>query len=393
MQLPKILYNKSVRYILVILVILVLTEVTSYYIILAFSKRGIWIKDAPYHPYLGYIPRSNITMRFGGHCPYRELLNYGYIKTNAEGRSVTPLAYDNPDIIIAITGGGPVFGAVSSSNEKTVPSQLERIINEETRIKAEVINLGVPGYQSFQEMLSLYRFLKTNKVNLIVSLSGLNDAAYGLEFPNIQSASLVPEIYDRAEIINNSMSLTRFLRSMSWTFDLVYVVGHKIERKMKDYLSDPDSKPRKVRADGKDKVRAFDNIIERTNLTSLHYSLMNSLSRENHTQFAVMLMPTAFTKNNLSRKEELCAGSRVTNDIRISNDTLGEYEIKFFNQLKIIPKDYDFYDLTYIFNDNRETMFVDMDHYNDEGALKVAQEIFQRIKPMINKIIAEISSS
>ena len=154
MQLPKILYNKSVRYILVILVILVLTEVTSYYIILAFSKRGIWIKDAPYHPYLGYIPRSNITMRFGGHCPYRELLNYGYIKTNAEGRSVTPLAYDNPDIIIAITGGGPVFGAVSSSNEKTVPSQLERIINEETRIKAEVINLGVPGYQSFQEMLS-----------------------------------------------------------------------------------------------------------------------------------------------------------------------------------------------------------------------------------------------
>lgn len=369
--------------VLIILLTVILSESASYFVLLEFKNRGLWL-DEHYHPFLGWTPPKNATIRLGGHCGYGNLLTYGYIKTDTHGRSITPLAFDKPELKIAVTGGGPVMGAGSSSNETTFPSVLEKIIHEKTGIKVEVYNLGVGGYNSFQEMLALYEFLKQNKVDLVVSISGRGDASDALQEQDIRSASLIAGVYDKADIINKGASLSFFLRSYSKTYNLIHGVWPKAWRKLKDILANNnDGWFTLAKKDNDRDGRVFDNIEKRSELTSLHYSTMNALAKENEAMYIMMLMPTAFTKKNLTEAEAKCSDSRVYMDVRVTNDLLREYEQKFYNQFRKIPKEYRFYDLTDIFDQIDATALVDMCHYNDIGASVLADAVFEKIKPFL----------
>ena len=380
---------------LVICVFITLFEVSSYSVIALLRNSGMAIEQFPYHPYLGWETRKNDTHKVGGHCPYEDLAKFGYIKTNKEGLSITPLAFNNDaHIKIAITGGSTMFGAGSSTNETTVPSWLEKIIFDVLGKKAEVYNLAVPGYQSFQEMLSLYKFLKKHKVNLVLSISGRNDASYALKEQDIKSASLLSEVYDRAAVLTHTghagnflLSLTLFLKSHSYTFNLMHSAWPKVLRRVRDYMivkngADISFAPLSDKRDD----RIFSNIEQRVKMSSMHYSLMNTISYENGAHFIMILQPTAFTKRELTDIEEKCSQTRVWRDVRITNENLRIYERIFFDRFKIEPKSYDFLDLTDVFNNVKRTVYVDMCHYNDEGAYLLANAVFKRIKHFIYDI-------
>ncbi|MBF0444185.1 MAG: SGNH/GDSL hydrolase family protein [Magnetococcales bacterium] len=350
--------------------------------------QGIWIQDAPYHPYLGYRPRPNVIMSFRGHCAYPELLKRNYYSTNDQGLNPTPnYNWENPEYTIAITGGGSVFGALSTGNATSFPSLLEKIIYDTMKIKVEVVNLAIPGHQSFQEMLGLYDFLKENRADMVISATGMNDAMFGFEEPDIQSASISGAVRQLASVINTDMSLSRYLRANSYAYDLWSVASSKILRKLRDEFSNHQDSPRSAVAQSEQGGKVYENINHRVFISSMHYAMMNTLAIENGAEFRMVLLPTAFSgKKKLTPQEVACSESRVTDDIRYSNDTISKYETKFFNRLDEIPKSYIYHDLRNIFDPIEETMLIDLNHYGDAGAQVVAQAIFERIRPTLAKV-------
>jgi hypothetical protein len=109
----------------------------------------------PFHPYLGYVHAPNITFEIS-----KGLSRKMSVATDENGYSITPsYSHVDPDITIIVTGGSTIFGVGSSDNSTTVPSILERLINQRLNKRAEVVNLALRGGQSFQEMLLVDPFL------------------------------------------------------------------------------------------------------------------------------------------------------------------------------------------------------------------------------------------
>ena len=184
--------------------------------------------SSPFHPYLGWIHAAGIEIdTTKSVMPGRSTS----IATDATGASITPLAHPEPELHLAVLGGSTIFGVGSSDNAHTVPSQLERLIVEETGIRAEVHNYAVRGYQSFQEMLWLYRRIQEQPLDLVLAISGRNDAHNAISYPEAEYAFLPPPVWEntvgpvhalergsagRLVQVNPSV-----LRQYSYTFDLI----------------------------------------------------------------------------------------------------------------------------------------------------------------------------
>ena len=171
-----------------ILLIVLLSEFICYLAISSLSITGILedpvVIESPYHPYIGSINAPNIAIDTG-----KPGMDPGVvIYTDHRGYSVTPwYEHDAPEIKIAILGGSTVFGVGSSNNHRTVPSIVEKLANESTGRKVEVFNLGLRGANSYQEMVILNRFLlEEDNVDLVLSISGYNDAYQGSVEPSIE---------------------------------------------------------------------------------------------------------------------------------------------------------------------------------------------------------------
>jgi hypothetical protein len=376
-----------------IFLVLLLLEGASFLTTYGLDKWGMSIREYPYHQYLGWEARKNSVHRVGGHCNYGVSAQFGYINTDAQGYSITPLSYDKPDITIAVTGGSTMFGAGSSTNATTVPSLLEKIIFEKTGTKAEVYNLAVPGYQSFQEMLSLYKFFKSHKADIVLSVSGRNDASFALREQNIHSSSLLSEVYDRVALANpydaensNLRATISFLKAHSYTFDLLHSVFPKVMRRVREFSVNDAKEDNSVPLESDRGGAVYNNIDERSKLTSQHYAVMNTIAQERGAKYMMLLQPTTFTKEILSSDEIKCSQTRVWRDQRIANNILRDYEGKFFTSLSKRAKKYPFVDLTAIFSGITTTNYVDMCHYNDQGARVVAEGIFTQIKPLLQTL-------
>jgi hypothetical protein len=383
--------RKTLLYsVLATLIVLMFLEGVSYLTILGLERYGMSIKTYPYHHYLGWENRKSDVHKVGGHCTYGISAQYGYIATDADGHSITPLTFEKPEYRIVVTGGSTMFGGGSSSHATSVPSLLEKVIFAETGLKAEVINLGVSGYQSFQEMLAFYRYLKSNEVDLVLAVSGRNDASYALKEPGLRSASLLSEVYERIALVNSYdsdgafvRSTVSFMKAHSFTFDLLHVALPKVLRRINDFLTTQSDGSQQVVMEDDHGGRVYENIPQRVRISSQHYSLMNTMAQERGIPFMMLLQPTAYTKTLLTEQEQRCLGSRVWRDKRVANNILEKYEKRFFQAFRDIHKSYSFQDLTAIFDDVATTSYVDMCHYNDSGAEVVARGVFERIRDML----------
>ena len=102
-----------------------------------------------------------------------------------------------------MVGRSAVFGVGQTDNAKTLPSQLERELNRRTGLRVEVHNLAVGGYTSFQEMLALERFLSMHHADIVVSISGYNDAfAAGIE-PGPDFSLLLHRLDPQTELVRS----------------------------------------------------------------------------------------------------------------------------------------------------------------------------------------------
>lgn len=370
---------------LLVIVSLVAMELFSFAIIKLTTNKGPYRDQVgqvrnPYHPYLGYVHAPNFIFDISK-GPIRGMR----LTTDENGYSITPsYAHAQPDITIVVTGGSTIFGIGSTNNSTTVPSILERLINERLNIRAEVVNLALRGGKTFQEMLLVDRFLAENHADLVLAVSGTNEASGAIDDPTVEGAFLGKHVWNNAvSTVHRAergefmlINLTSKLRSWSHTYDLFYRLFDKFKKKEESSSPSRPSKPNLRR-------EAFTTIKQRAHIAATHYAATDQISKMNGAKFIMLLQPTPRYKMNLTEEEM----SRITRKYK-SKDllrTYGQNEHEFYDAFRETEKPFQFVDLSNIFSETKETLYIDYCHYNDLAAEKFAEKILESIQPLLHK--------
>jgi hypothetical protein len=336
--------------------------------------------ENPFHPYLGYVHAPNITMEMTKGTSRKMKLS-----TDENGFSITPaFAFANPDFTIVTTGGSTIFGVGSSDNSTTVPSILEELIYQRLKLRAEVVNLALRGAQSFQEMLLLDRFFAEYRADLVLTISGRNDADAALRDPTVEGAFLKPHVWENTVPLVQKAERGEFmviglqgkLRSRSYTYDLLY-----------RWLG-PSKKSKSTQKKPKLNLRreANTDTKQRAKISVTHYAAADQISEINGAAFVMILQPTIFSKNTWTEVEK---GRMKRKGQKKGFGDWKKYrrnEESFYNALREIEKPFHFIDLSNIFFESNETLYIDHCHYNDLAAEKLAEKIFESIEPLLLKI-------
>ena len=371
---------------LFVIISLVAMELVSFTIIRLTMKRGPCLDRAdrvlnPYHPYLGYVHAPDTTFKIS-----KGLSRKMSISTDENGYSITPsFSYKHPDLLIIVTGGSTIFGVGSSDNSTTVPSILERLINQRLDVRAEIVNLALRGGQSFQEMLLVDRFLAENQADLVLAISGRNDASNAIEDPKVEGAFLKKHVWENAvPLVHRAereefmiINLNSKLRSLSNTYDLLYRWFDGLLESENSRFPDESSTPNLRR-------EAPTTLKKRAQITAAHYGAIDQISKMNGAKFVMILQPTLYYKK-IWAEFEVRRMKRQYN----RKDLMEKYrqnENEFYDAFRKTDKPFQFIDLSNIFLEDNETLYIDQCHYNDLGAEKLAEKVLESIRPILYEI-------
>ena len=145
---------------------------------------------------------SNLETSYQSYSVWSQNLFQGQtININETGVRRTCYNPSGDGLKIFMFGGSTMFGTGVADCE-TIPSLLAREISEKhPNLKFEVINYGVTGYQSTQEIIRLLRLLQTGQFpNHVIFYDGVNDVYAGAYSPGIpgehQNLNLIKAKWD-----------------------------------------------------------------------------------------------------------------------------------------------------------------------------------------------------
>jgi hypothetical protein len=171
------------------------------------------------------------------------------------------------------------------------------------------------------------------------------------------------------------MNLIHKLRSWSYTFDFLY-------RQLKS-----DSRPAEsLGAPIEFNIRrdASIDMNQQVKITATHHAAADQISKMNAADFIMILQPSLFTKNKWTTEETRRIKKRKWND-----ETIKTYQLnkdRFYETFRKIEKPFKFVDLSGIFAESNETLYIDHCHYNDLAAEMFAENIFESIQPSLKNI-------
>ncbi len=108
---------------------------------------------------------------------------FGWVHVDSLGLRGRPVAVAKTPgrIRILADGGSTTFDATVTADDSTWPAQLERILNARHGAgSVEVLNAGVPGYATVDNLIRLQTELYRLEPDIIVLLQGHNDLYYAL---------------------------------------------------------------------------------------------------------------------------------------------------------------------------------------------------------------------
>jgi hypothetical protein len=379
---------------LIIIVPLALMELLSFTYIKLKSERGTYrerIKpvDSPYHPYLGYVQAHDFTFTIHKRGVSREMS----IKTDENGYSITPaFSYKDPDMTIIVTGGSTIFGVGSSDNSTTVPSIIERIINQRLNLRVEVVNLALRGGNSFQEMLLVDRYLAENRANLVLSIGGVNDVPLPPFLVTVEDRFLDKHVWNNAvSLVQRAergdlifINLMHKLRCWSYTFDFLYrqIKGDsRLNRAGSVRGTSATLTAPLVSNIRRDKPIDFK---QQAKIAATQYAAAYQISKMNAADFIMILQPTLFNKKKWSAEEAHRLKKRKWDDDIIK--TRRQKQDQYYEAFRKTDKPFQFIDLSEIFEEFDDTLYVDHCHYNDLAAEKFAEIIVESILPSLQQI-------
>lgn len=319
-----------------------------------------------FHPLLTRVQIPNARIDTTEYCDVERR----FIETDAEGRSIVPDPLPDPELVVAVAGGSTVFGVGASGNAHTIPARLQAHLRA-AGVAANVHNLGARGAPSFLEFVGLRLFLAGQPVDYVVAVSGRNDAYLGAfnHDPLVDDKVLTRRTREIRELeaapvvfAINGDPLRRLLRRLSFTFDLALRLA-------------VDAAP--VRADaGTSELPPFvgQDVPALAGVSSANYALMDRLARETGGRFLMFLQPTLFTRARWTEDERACV-ERIYAGSEERLERYRRYEAEFYQALRARPKPYRFQDLSALFDDVDETIYVDNVHYVDAGTDRIAAAV------------------
>ena len=327
--------------------------------------------------------------------------SFGFIHN---GNALHQPFIENEAIKVVLLGGSSMAGVGAFDNRCTIASYLERLLNNNnSNIKYEVVNAGVGGYSSTSELSYFIIELVNYNPDIVVALDGWND--FWHSFPLASDAAVYRD-WAIPQRTNYQRSVEAFINSGKKKDKSIW---EKIEHKrftevfwytlrllFGDVLDKPfqGKKPfqygKSVWGDNSIYVR------DKINNTHSHIPFMEKNWRSligaataNDIKPIVLLQPVLpITEKRLTESEATGYNSFFTR--RYSSIELYEKSIRiFYKEAKLMINELKKYfsgskgvileDISNIFNDEIDSMFVDPIHYSRFGNRKIAKFIASKI--------------
>lgn len=359
-----------------------LLEIGSYFYISNYSETGLFVNrqiNNVFHPFRGWVAPENSRIKISK--PFFGFQEEVFVETDRQGRVITPPHYKNPDLKIAILGGSTVFGVGSTSSATTVPALLGQELFNKFGIKAEITNLGVRGYNSFQELMTLHEFLLENQADIVIALSGSNDAKFAYDNDDIRYSLIQREVFDASVPLVRKVQKQQpvvinpegYLRNVSYFMDFFF-------RGLYRLIGQPNfNKSSEIRNEQGDRS----NIPNWSKISMRNYRMMRALVDSTGGEFIHAIQPSIFTWENFP------GNVKYVNDNLERFTSEREYMTSFLDALSNSIGKKNVLDLRAIMDNVKSTPYVDSVHYTDFGAKKIARSLSDYLKPKIKRFIKE----
>jgi len=139
-------------------------------------KSGFTEGHFTYDPYLTYRFKPGAVIETADKTSYRKINSQGFIGNGNVFPELSQKPKNKKRIIIF--GGSTVAGGGASENKYTIPANLEKLLNLSGDIKYEVVNAGVDGYTAYLEMAYYQSGLFRYHPDILVFYDGYNDYSY-----------------------------------------------------------------------------------------------------------------------------------------------------------------------------------------------------------------------
>jgi hypothetical protein len=187
-----------------------------------------------YNPMIGFVPEPNQYL--------------GHLMINSKGFRGQERSFHKPPHVkrVLILGGSVSYGRTATSEDATIAEQLERKLNErlggQGHARWEVINLSLPGFISYQELLLLTMTGLKFHPDFVISFSAFNDAHHYLMNRELNTpASLVRvktayRAFFGGALTRLLLFLSGYLVSMMYLYYLLSTQGDESDEALSPYM-------------------------------------------------------------------------------------------------------------------------------------------------------------
>ena len=292
-----------------------------------------------------------------GSVPYPYLEPNQHMKTiniNSDAfRGKELIQHSDQKIRVFVVGASTVFGSGSTSDETTVPGYLQQLFDSSTSQSVEVINAGIPGSDSTNELNHIKNNLINYHPDVIVVYNGWNDLrdTYS-SLKHVQSPKN-STFYD--ELTNSFWYLISKYRTL------------QVIQKFTYYSEDTDWQHRVIYEHDKNDL---DKKIE------VWQSNMNEICSSSDYQSLIILQPISGSSNRTQTEFEYM--KYLQNDGENMNESLNHYA----EALQKLNCEYTA-DFRNVFDNVEGPIYYDEGHVTDRGNLIVAKNMFEIIRTKI----------
>ena len=289
-----------------------------------------------------------------------------YLNINERGLRFT-VPSDLPDseatkkINIFMFGGSTLWGW-GVRDRYTIPSQLVEALAKH-KVKAEVTNFSEPGYVSTQELIDLIIQLQRGNVpDLVIFYDGVNDvyAAYQ------SGVAGIPQNEWKRELEYNLSNRYGQLRKLFLLMSMdEFYLGRKIKELSQKF--ELNTTKRKI-ADGLEK--------EIVGIYLNNLQIIEGISRAYSFKTMHYWQPVIYYKKELTNFEDF-----YNHDGEMKQLYFKTYDI--LNMEKSILARYNFYDVSGIFADAKQSLYIDYCHVNEEGNKEIAERMAKDVLEVI----------
>ena len=316
--------------------------------------------------------KPNSTIKLPGFPSSLETDQYGFVN-NGNNRDI-----GNEEYLIFVVGGSTVEGRGASSNAATIAAYLEKILNQQKhKTRFRVINAAVCGYMSYQELSFIEGKIRQNfKPQMIIALDGRNDAFYASSFKEWRP-NWMP-YYDQLTVdVNKNMEPgLAILLDLARRYSILASAFKKIHQKLFDTNKNnftQETFPSDERIETAVKAYIVNHVVAHERL------------RQYDIKYYLFLQPTL--SGSLKRKISPIEAKYVKEYAsQYKNSEIYYYGIdKFYKTVGENAEKLDyFYNISTLFMDIDDTVYVDNCHYSDVGNYMIAQSIAQKILPNLD---------